>query len=46
MLTNIFIIIAITFNTLFILSVCKLTTKCDAWEEELINDVKEKSYIV
>ena len=48
MLTNIFIIIGvilIAFNTLFILSASKLSSKCDDWEEEIVQDIKEISYI-
>jgi len=47
MLTNIFIISAvifIIFNILFVLSACKVAGR-DEWEEQLISDIKETSYI-
>jgi len=44
MLTIISVII-ITLNTLVVLSACKVAGRSDEWEEQLINDIKEKAYI-
>ena len=36
----------IVFNTLFIVSACKVSSKSDAWEEEIRQDIKKTSYII
>jgi hypothetical protein len=35
----------IIFNTIFLLSACKVAGRCDKWEEEIIKDIKKDAYI-
>jgi len=36
----------VIFNALFILSACKVASRSDQWEEEMLKEVKDETYII
>lgn len=38
-------LVIINFILGFIFSVCKLQTRCDLWESQMIKEIKDETYI-